>query len=268
MRERGAGASRGLFDQEVAAYDRARPSYPDPLFDDLTAYLLEGGITGPIRTVEIGPGTGKATASLLVRGYRVTAVEHGAEMSAFLREKFAGETALTVLHAPFEEAPLSDGAFDAVISATSFHWIDPDVRLRKAHRILCDGGVLAVIDTNQIASDADRGFFDRCFPIYLKYRPDEKNTPVQGAHGVTPPALAEIAQSALFTDARLHRYRHDQTYPTHVYADLVRSYSNTQMMPRDAREALISDLCALIDAEFDGYVVRPLVITLVLARKR
>ncbi len=67
---------------------------------------------------------------------------------------------------------------------------------------------------------------------------------------------------------RLHRFRHDQTYPTDQYADLVRSYSNTQMMPREQREALIADLCALIDAEFDGYVVRPLVITLILARKR
>jgi hypothetical protein len=32
--------------------------------------------------------------------------------------------------------------------------------------------VLAIIGTNQIASDAGSGFFDRVFPIYQKYRPD------------------------------------------------------------------------------------------------
>jgi hypothetical protein len=65
----------------------------------------------------------------------------------------------------------------------------------------------------------------------------------------------------------MYRYRWDQTYPTEMYADLVRSYSNTQAMPRDQREALIADLCALIDAEFDGYVIRPLIVTLVAGRK-
>jgi hypothetical protein len=34
------------------------------------------------------------------------------------------------------------------------------------------------------------------------------------------------------------------------------------------REALIDDLCALIDGEYDGYVVRPLVVTLLMGRRR
>jgi len=254
------------FDEEVEAYERARPSYPAALFHEIVAFLHEGGLAAPFGALEIGPGTGKATSSLVEHGFRVTAVEPGANMTAFLRRKFTGAP-VDVVHARFEDAALA-GPFDAVVSATSFSWIAEDVRLVKSHRVLRDGGALAVIDTMQIASSADRGFFERCFPIYLKYRPDEKSPVVQGEHDVTPPALPDIAQSTLFADVRLHRHRHDQTYPTDLYADLVRSYSNTQMMPREQREALIADLCALIDAEFDGYVVRPLVITLILARKR
>lgn len=259
-------ASEGWFEEEVEAYERARPSYPEALFDDLAAYLEAGGRGAPFDAVEAGPGTGKATASLLARGMRVTGVEHGAQMSAFLRQKFADDARLTVIHAPFEEAPLPDASFDTVFSATAFHWIDPAVRLVKAHRLLRDGGAIAIIDTNQIASPVDRGFFDACFPIYLRYRPDEKNHALFG-EDVVPDIYGEIDASPLFDDVRLLRYRWDQTYPTAMYADLVRSYGRSQTMPRDEREALIADLSDLIDADFDGYVVRPLVITLVLGRK-
>jgi len=258
--------AQGWFDEEVEAYERARPSYPDALFDDLFAYLERGGLRAPFDVVEIGPGTGKATAPLLARDARVAAVEHGANMCAALRRKFSGEPRLRVVHARFEDAALAERAYDAVISATSFHWVDPGVRLRKSSRLLRERGALAVIDTNQIASAADRGFFQRCFPIYLRYRPDERKLEVPG-EDVTPQAFTEIEESELFADARLYRYRWDQRYETDAYADLVRSYQNTQAMPRAARERLIGDLCELINREFDGYVVRPLVITLVVARR-
>ena len=39
------------FDNVPEVYDRARPSYPDALFDDLLAYL---DAPAPIRAVEIG----------------------------------------------------------------------------------------------------------------------------------------------------------------------------------------------------------------------
>lgn len=264
--ERDARTGRGLFEQEVEAYDRARPTYPDALFDDLVSYLREAGFSKPFDAVEIGSGTGKATSSLLAHGFRVTAVEHGERMATFLREKFAGDEGLSVINARFEDAALPEAAFDAVVSATAFHWIAPDVRLVKSHRLLRDGGLLAIIDTNQVASEVDRGFFDRCLPIYRRYRPDEKHHATPGAEDVVPDVYGEIVDSALFDDVRLTRYRWDQTYPTQQYANLVRSYQRTQLQPRDEREALIADLCELIDREFDGYVVRPLVITLVAGR--
>jgi len=255
------------FDEEVEAYERTRPSYPDEAFAEFVSFLREGGLAAPFDVLEIGPGTGKATASLIAGGMRVTAVEPGANMTAFLRKKFAGKP-LDVMHARFEDAALRDASFDAVLSATSFGWVDEAVRLVKSHRVLRDGGALAVLDTMQIASDVDRGFFERCFPIYVKHRPDEQRSVQQTEHEVTPPVLKQLRENRLFSDVRLYRYRWDRTYPTAQYADLVRSYSNTQMMPREQREALISDLCTLIDAEFDGYVVRPLVITLALGRNR
>lgn len=253
------------FDNVPEIYDRARPSYPAALFDSLLDYAGAPS-SGALRALEIGPGTGKATASLLERGIEVTAVEIGAQLAAFLRKKLPDER-LTVINAAYEDVTLEPMSYDLVVSATAFHWVDPAVRLRKSHGALRARGVIAIVGTNQIASEVDRGFFDYVLPIYLKYRPDEKETGSQG-EDVTPPEYEELRDSRRFGDVALHRYRWDQTYSTDAYADLVRSYANTQAMTPDASEALIADLCAVIDREYGGSVTRPLVITLTLARKR
>jgi SAM-dependent methyltransferase len=255
---------RSAFDVIPEIYDRARPEYPPQLFDDLLAYL---GSSGAPDVLEIGPGTGQATRSLLARGARVTAVELGPNLASFLAAKFEAEDRLQVVWDAFEDAQLESNRYDLVLAATSFHWIDPAVRLSKSHGILRPGGVLAVIETNQVRSAADRGFFDRCFPIYRRHRPGERRTKSPG-EDLIPPAFAELQGSHLFDDAHFWRYRWDQTYTTAAYADLVLSYSNTQDMEPGPRAALVADLCALVDAEFNGYVVRPLVITLAACRRK
>jgi SAM-dependent methyltransferase len=254
-------AERLAFDRVPETYDRVRPVYPEALLDELFRHV--GG--QPSRIVEIGPGTGKATGALLTRGVDVTAVEPGPGLAAFLRQKYAGEARLCVVNATFEEAELNPG-FDAVFAATSFHWVDPDVRLRKAHDLLAPGGVIAIAGTNQIASDTDGGYFARSQSVYKRYFPDEDEPALPG-EDVIPAEFTEIDGSALFSDTELHRYRWDQTYATLDYADLMRSYANMQMMPPGRREALIAELSELIDREYGGEVTRPLVITLTLANR-
>ena len=119
-------ADDGLgFDNVPEIYDRVRPTYPPELFDELFSYLRPGG-DGELRAVEIGPATGQATRPLLEHGMAVTAVEPGEALAEFLRTKLGGEfPQLDVTTAKFEGAELESGAFDLVLAATSFHWLDP-----------------------------------------------------------------------------------------------------------------------------------------------
>lgn len=61
------------FDPVVDAYDAARPSYPDGIFDAL------GPLAGA-RIIEGGAGTGIATRGQRERGADVTAVDIGEQM--------------------------------------------------------------------------------------------------------------------------------------------------------------------------------------------
>jgi SAM-dependent methyltransferase len=252
---------REVFDLDADLYDRIRPKYPAALFDELFSRLPD-----PADVLEVGPGTGQATGALLARKARVTAVELGLNLSERLRQNFQTIVRLKVVWSSFEQAELEPRSFDAVVSATAYHWIDESVRLRKPAELLRPGGWLAVVDTIQVAASTDGGFFERSQEIYDRYgdgsgRPTLPS-PDEAASFITP----ELESSELFDEPALFRYRWDQTYETTSYIDLLRSFSATYKMPRPEREAFLADIAALVDEEFDGYVTRPLVITMALAR--
>ncbi len=257
-----------VFDGVAEIYDRARRPYPPRLFDDVFNYLGENPQEPTaVAAVEIGPGTGQATTQLLARGVTVAAVEPGPRLAAILRDKFLGEQRLVVINERFEEVPLPEGIADLVLAATSFHWVDADVRYAKTLETLRDGGTLALIGTNQIASEVDRGYFAASQPIYDRFFPGETAPDLPG-EDVTPPEVPELLANDAFEGVELFRYRWDQRYSTQEYADLVRSYSGTQQLPPFDREQFIDELSSFINEKFEGTVVRPLVLTLVLARKR
>jgi protein-L-isoaspartate O-methyltransferase len=78
---------RTTFESAAASYQQARPEYPAELYDELIrlAGLRPGG-----QLLEIGCATGKATAPLARRGFRVTCVELGRELAAQARRQLAG----------------------------------------------------------------------------------------------------------------------------------------------------------------------------------
>ena len=137
---------RASFDADARAYDRARPGYPDPLFDDLVALA---GIPEHGSVLEIGSGTGKASLPLAQRGFQLVGIELGANMAAIARERLARFPNATIVVADFESHPLPEASFDAAISASAWHWIDPRVGFPKVARALKPGGALALLGNSR-----------------------------------------------------------------------------------------------------------------------
>jgi SAM-dependent methyltransferase len=252
---------REVFDHDADLYDRIRPKYPAALFDELFTRLPE-----PADVLEVGPGTGQATGALLARKAHVTAVELGLNLADRLRYNFQTIVRLKVILSSFEQVELEPHSFDAIVSATAYHWIDEPVRLTKPAHLLRPGGWLAVIDTVQVAATTDGGFFERSQPIYDQYGNGADRPLLPSPDEATSFILPALEQSPLFEGPVLYRYRWDQTYETTSYVDLLRSFSATYQMARAEREPFLVDIAALIEDEFDGYVTRPLVITMALAQ--
>lgn len=131
-----------VFDEIAVEYDRHRPDYPDELVDQ--ACQVAGIATGD-RVLEVGCGTGQLTRSLVARGLHVTAVEPGKSLIALARQNLAGAGRVEFVNAQFEVASLPRERFQAVFSASAFHWLDPEVSWQKAADVLVPGGTLALV---------------------------------------------------------------------------------------------------------------------------
>ncbi|TCM43403.1 trans-aconitate 2-methyltransferase [Kribbella sp. VKM Ac-2568] len=231
---------RKTFGEDAELYDRVRPTYPHKLYDDLDRLL--GNPTRP-RVLEIGPGTGQATAPMLKRGWSVKAVELSPDLARVARAKLPD---LEVITADFESWELPPEKFDLVFSATAFHWIDPDIRVQKAADALRPGGMLAVISTEHIAGGSHQLFvdFEDC---YQRFNPDPPGEGLLPADAI-PTDSAEFDASGRFGPVEFRRYEWERRYTTAEYLDLLSSYSGHRALTAEARDGLYGCISALIAA--------------------
>ena len=131
-----------IFDEIAAEYDRRRPTYPDELVDQACQVA---GIGSGDHVLEVGCGSGQLTSGLVARGLHVTAIEPGKNLIALARQNLEGAGEVEFVSAQFEDALLPREQFQAVFSASAFHWIDPKVSWQKVADVLVPGGTLALV---------------------------------------------------------------------------------------------------------------------------
>ena len=252
---------RTSFDVDPDRYQRARPTYPAELFDAIFERLADARV--PTHVLEVGPGTGQATTELVARAGQVTAVEPGTNFAARLRQT---HPSVDVHHGDFETADLELGSFDAIVCATAYHWIEGEARLGRPHELLRPGGWLAIIDLVQVGDPIDGGYFERVQPIYASFGDNSHvwSPPVRGS--VAPAIATEAAASGRFDSVEVIEVDWNQTYTSDGYRDLLMTYSGTLVMEPTRQRDLVDQLVAVIDDEYDGVLVRPLVAALTLAR--
>jgi SAM-dependent methyltransferase len=241
---------RTTFEEVPDLYDRARPTYPAELFDDLAelARLPERA-----RIVEIGPGTGKATVALAERGYRVTAVELGEGLADLARRNLAHYPDAEVVTANFETWQPVDAAFDAVVAFTAFHWIAAEVRYRRPADLLRTGGALAVVSTQHVVPAGADPFFAEVQEDYEAVEPGAS----KGAPG--PPELVddlsgEIEASELLRVVGVRRYLEDVAYDAQGYLDVLATYSGNRAMAPALRQELFGRIRRRIESRPGGTI--------------
>lgn len=243
---------RATFEEVAEQYDRARPTYPPAVLDDLVSLgrIPDGG-----RVLEIGPGTGQATVELARRGYEVVAVELGSDLAAVARRNLAPYPRADVVTADFETWEPERAAFDAVVAFTAFHWIAPEVRYAKSARLLRPGGALGVVATNHVSpEDADpmwaavQDDYDAVVP-----HPDNRPPPPPEE---SPDLREEMAASGLFEEITVTRRRWDVTYTADEWVAALGTYSENIALAAERREELLRRIRERIAARPCGTATR------------
>ncbi|MEM8768069.1 MAG: methyltransferase domain-containing protein [Pseudomonadota bacterium] len=256
---------RRLFGADPAAYEAARPPYPDWIFE---ALVREGGLTTGSAVLEIGAGPGTATRQLLEHGAEpLWVVEPDTQFEAGLRRLLGGSGKVTELHvAPFETVSLPEQHFDLLVSATAFHWIAPALGLSKAHRLLKPGGAAALFwNVLQVLDRADE-FHDRTASLLKDLAASPSGAPDTLPFALDQQARRREALAAGFEEVAYRescwRYRLDTAGVVALYG----GFSAIARLPEAERGRLLDALAAIADRDFGGVVERNVTSCLYLMR--
>jgi SAM-dependent methyltransferase len=134
------------------------PEWAAHIQDEVLPLATDGVVLGA-DVLELGPGPGAATAWLVDRAKRLTAVESEEEAAAKLAARFPS---VDVRCGDASALPDADGSFDTVVTCTMLHHIPTragqDRVLAEAFRVLRPGGTF--LGSDSLASDGLHAFHE------------------------------------------------------------------------------------------------------------
>lgn len=187
---------RGFNDTVTRFWGFAAPAYDtqvlqrivyQPAQDEVLAQLRSHGA---LTIADIGCGTG-IFADRIER--ELNAVVTGVDMSeGMLAQAKARSSKVNWVNAPAEELPFNDGALDAVVTTSAFHWFDQPAALREFHRVLKPGGIAVVttISPRQV------------LPLHTL-----SSHILNPAHNPSPKEMQALFEGAGFTVSEQHRVK-------------------------------------------------------------
>jgi len=263
--------NRTHFDQIVVNYDKVRWDYPVELFADIMKYSGKG----KKEALEIGAGTGKATTPFLNAGYHVTAVEMGANMSAFLLEKYKGNNKFNVIPAAFEDAKLEEGSYDLIYAASAFHWVDAEIGCPKVFRLLKPSGTFTLLRNNVYTADGE-ALYEEIQAAYKKYYfsyytskerwSRNSYNDLMEPSGILQGFGFQDLGAYGFGDIFMKFYEKTFTYSANDYVALMDTMSDHRDLPEDNRAALYTGIKEAI-IKHGGQYSQDTVFTLYMGRK-
>jgi ubiquinone/menaquinone biosynthesis C-methylase UbiE len=187
---------RGFNDVVTRFWSVAAPAYNLPFLqqwvyrpahDEVVAQLRD---QQSARVADIACGTG-ILADRIERELHPAAV-YGVDMSeGMLNQARSRSTQVHWQRGPAEQLPFDDGALDAVVTTSAFHFFDQPAALREFHRVLSPGG-LAAVSTLSARHSLLQG------PSSTNWKP---------SHNPSPAEMRRLFEDAGFTVDTQHRVR-------------------------------------------------------------
>lgn len=207
----------------TSLYDRWRAACPAPLLDDLASFAAGPGA----QLLDVGCGTGTASAELVRRGSSVLGVEVDERMAEVARSR-----GLAVETAPFERWDAAGRRFDVVACGNAWHWVDPVVGAAKVAEVLRPGGVFVRFWTYDVLDDA---VVEALRPAFLAH------APAATIYGHVPrnvPYADPLESNPAFTGVETRLYRWERTLTAEEWPQVMATVSEYQRLPPERLAAL------------------------------
>jgi SAM-dependent methyltransferase len=231
------------FGANAEQYDRARPTYPPALVDDLMTDT-------PRTVVDVGCGTGKAGRLFAARGCDVLGVEIDARMADVARSH-----GLEVEVASFETWDPGGRVFDLLASGQAWHWVDPIVGYSKAAEVIRPGGRFAVFWN---LGEHEPATLEAFLEVYSRLGVETRHSITLGTYKRDGGAgtVAQLEESGAFEGGEVRRYHWDQRYSRDEWLDQLPTHSDHAILPSEQLRAVQHDIGETIDRLGGSVLVR------------
>lgn len=231
-----------LFGREAERYDRARPSYPDALIDE----VLEPNPQGR-SVLDVACGTGIASRQMAARGARVLGLDLNPEM-ALVAQRYG----ITVEVGAFEAWDPAGRRFDVVTCAQAWHWLEPHASLEKAAAVLNAGGRLCLFWNvgrhPDALADALQAVYDRAsLPASMGpvgYAARRAGRPAFDTGAV----VQDVRACEAFAEPGVRSFSWSCHYTRDQWLDQLPSHSDHAALEPEVRDRLLDDVGRAIDA--------------------
>ena len=234
------------FGSDANRYERARPGYPEAM----VKRILE--VSPGHDVVDVGCGTGIAARQFRSAGCRIIGVEPDERMADLARQ-----SGLQVEVATFENRDPAGRAFDMVIAAQAWHWVDPVLGAAKAAEALRHGGRFAAFwNAFQPPTELGVAFADvyRRVETGLPFNP-WANPALDGYQTMCDKAADGLGQSGQFQEPERWRFDWDRPYSRDEWLDQVPTFGGHSQMPAVALEALLAGIGEAVDLAGGGFTM-------------
>lgn len=229
---RGRAESFGV---DAERYDRARPSYPAAIVDELLA-------SKPGRVLDVGCGTGKVARLFLARGCEVLGVEPDSRMAGVARSH-----GILVEVATFELWNPAHRMFDLVVCGQAWHWIDPSLGAQRAASVLKPGGRLAIFWNRGGHDVPTQAALNEAYVRFAPALVAKESVPLGNEPSDRSDDIAAIAATHLFAPCQLRTYGWTQQYSRDGWLDQLGTHSDHIALEPQQRAALLDAVGTAID---------------------
>ncbi|MBF2016047.1 MAG: methyltransferase domain-containing protein [Rivularia sp. T60_A2020_040] len=229
---------KNWYSKVADAYNKTRPRYPREL---INRSIELARLSKNTNILEIGCGPGTATTEFAKLGFSMVCLEPSQESYKLARENCADFPNVKIINTTFEECLLETDKFDAVLAATSFHWISSEVGYPKVEKALKDNGSLILLWNKEPQPSYE--VYQILDEVYQKQVPSLSRYEDRGTQEKILRELGQnVAESGLFKDLVFECMNCDRTYSIDDYLLLLSTLSPYITLDSQQRDALFNDL--------------------------
>lgn len=248
--DKNLAAKKNWYSSVAEAYDRIRPKYPEKIVHRAIEFAQ---LPNNATILEIGCGPGMATIDFARSGFSLLCLEPNWDMCQIAQRNCQPYPNVEIANTSFEEWQSEGNRFHGVLAATSFHWISPTIRYRKAAEALLHNGSLILLWN--VVPHMPQTIYSILQLVYQKDTPYLDIDYNLENHSQNIDCFGEsLLDSGHFQDLKTDRLIYEVTYSTEDYLMLLGTLSPYLELEASCRESLFAELRDAIEENCGGEI--------------